>query len=80
MSNNATDAWVNIAIDVQDNICLYTVENSKLSKKDVKTEEKSGIGLQNVKRRLDLSYPKAYDLTVQDLDTKYSVALKLNLN
>ena len=79
VSNNATDAWVNISIEVQGNTCLYTVENSKLSKKDVKTEEKSGIGLQNVKRRLDLSYPQHYDLSVQDLDTRYSVTLKLNL-
>ena len=41
--------------------------------------EKSGIGLQNVKRRLDLSYPDNYELTIQDLPNRYVVELKMNL-
>ena len=41
--------------------------------------EKSGIGLQNVKRRLDLSYPDNYELNVEETENRYAVELKLNL-
>ncbi len=79
ISNNAKDAWINITLEVSGTACVYTVENSRLSQKDEKTKEKSGIGLQNVQRRLDLSYPNRYDLTVEDNAAHYLVHLNLNL-
>jgi LytS/YehU family sensor histidine kinase len=41
---------------------------------------KSGIGLQNVRRRLELTYPGKYELAVKDLPDRYYVQLKLVLN
>ena len=79
ISNNAKDAWINITLEVSGTACVYTVENSRLSQKDEKTKEKSGIGLQNVQRRLDLSYPNRYDLTVEDNAQHYLVHLDLDL-
>jgi two-component system, LytTR family, sensor histidine kinase AlgZ len=79
VSNNAKDAWVNITLDLSENKCIYTVENSKLSEKDEKTNEKSGIGLQNVQRRLELSYPNKHELKVEDNEKHYLVHLKLDL-
>ncbi len=43
-------------------------------------EENSGIGLQNVNRRLELSYPNQYDLKISDEKDKYVVQLKLQLD
>jgi LytS/YehU family sensor histidine kinase len=40
---------------------------------------KSGIGLQNVQRRLELSYPKEYNLEIEDLPDRYKVELKILL-
>jgi LytS/YehU family sensor histidine kinase len=80
VSNNAKDAWINITLEVSENACIYRVENSRLSQKDEKTKEKSGIGLQNVQRRLDLSYPNQYTLNVEDTDRHYLVHLNLNLS
>jgi LytS/YehU family sensor histidine kinase len=54
------------------------VENSKLPAASL--EEKSGIGLQNVKRRLELSYPEKHNLQIEDLADKFSVKLTLSLN
>jgi two-component system, LytTR family, sensor histidine kinase AlgZ len=56
------------------------VENSQLVGKDEKTQEKSGIGLQNVQRRLELSYPNQFDLEVQDNEKHYLVNLNLDLS
>jgi LytS/YehU family sensor histidine kinase len=40
-------------------------------------EEKSGIGLQNVVRRLELSYPGKHELEISDTKEQYSVQLKI---
>lgn len=41
---------------------------------------KPGIGLQNVRQRLELLYPNAYELHVEESDSKYFVHLYLILN
>ncbi len=38
-----------------------------------------GIGLKNVKKRLDLLYPQSYQLKIVDKDHKYSVQLQIDL-
>jgi LytS/YehU family sensor histidine kinase len=77
VGNNNSQAWVNISIKICKNTCIYTVENSKFISQ--KEGEKSGIGLQNVRRRLELSYPEHYTLVEEDRGNSYYVELKLNL-
>lgn len=77
VSSAQKDCWVRVVIDVKGNSCTYTVENSRITENN--TESKSGIGLANIKRRLELSYPDNYKLSVKVLPDKYSVQLTLNL-
>lgn len=77
VSNNNPKAWVDISIRLNGKECVYTVKNSKTESNGV--EEKSGIGLQNVKRRLELSYPGQYQLTMNDKPEVFSVELSLTL-
>ena len=78
VSNNNPKSWVNISVCLQGNACVYTVENSK-NAESKESIEKSGIGLRNVRRRLELSYPGAYTLETNDTPDRYSVKLNLNL-
>jgi sensor histidine kinase YesM len=39
----------------------------------------SGIGLENVKKRLELIYPDKYKLEIEDSDDKFIVRLLLDL-
>jgi two-component system, LytTR family, sensor histidine kinase AlgZ len=80
VSNNNPKAWVNIAIHLNETECLYEVENSKVQSVKIDGEEKSGLGLQNVKRRLELSYPEQYELTVNDRPDSYKVKLRITLS
>ncbi|MBX2872648.1 MAG: sensor histidine kinase [Saprospiraceae bacterium] len=79
VSNSSKGSWINVTLDVQQGICHYTVANSKIAESGKTVTESSGIGLQNVKRRLDLSYPDSYQLEVKEDENAYFVDLKLNL-
>ncbi|HTH55100.1 MAG TPA: histidine kinase [Cyclobacteriaceae bacterium] len=78
VSANNPDSWVKISIKVKGNECIYTVENSKL-KNLSESKEKSGIGLQNLKRRLELSYPQRHALKTDEQSDRYFVQLNLTL-
>ena len=77
VSNNSTNAYISINLAVQNKELVYTVENSKL---EINNHEKSGIGLQNVKRRLDLSYPQKSHLEVVDTEKYYKISLILDIS
>jgi two-component system, LytTR family, sensor histidine kinase AlgZ len=79
VTNNNKDAWVDISIDVKDKICMYEVKNSKIQRAAQDNGGKSGIGLKNVMRRLELSYPGQYEINVEDEPDRYAVKLKLLL-
>ena len=78
VSNNNPNAWVNISIELDGKECVYIVKNSKPTVKN-ETGEKSGIGLQNVQRRLALSYPEKYQLEIEDTPEVHKVQLNLML-
>lgn len=81
VSNNQPGAWVKIGIRICNKECLYTVSNSKIPQtKTPEKEDNAGIGLKNVNRRLELSYPNQYELKVTDEKDKYVVELKLKLD
>ncbi|WP_026463933.1 sensor histidine kinase [Adhaeribacter aquaticus] len=79
VSNNQAGCWVNISIDLKGKECCYTVENSKVTATNLVAGNKSGIGLQNVQRRLELSYPNQYTLKIEDLPDRFFVQLNLTL-
>ncbi len=78
VSANTSGSWVKINFRVKGNEIVYTVENSKLSS-SLNDKEKSGFGLQNLQRRLELSYPNRYLLKTEDLADRYFVQLNLSL-
>lgn len=80
VSNNHPGAWVNISIHLNGKECVYRVENSKIPFTKPEAEQKSGIGLQNVKRRLELSYPGRYKLKVEDEKDRYAMQLNIQLD
>lgn len=56
----------------------FTVQNSKDAEKT--TELHGGIGLNNVKRRLELLYPAKHELHITNTDSIYAVDLKLKID
>ena len=53
------------------------ITNSKAIKLAVK--KSSGVGLQNIEKRLEMLYPENYKIEVKDHDVEYEVRLTLNI-
>lgn len=79
VSNGKKGSWIDVSIHVENDTCTYQVKNSKIQNTDKTVPEKSGIGLQNVKRRLDLSYPNDYELELDETEDTYSIQLRLKV-
>ena len=71
------DIKVNIDFAVRDKFLYFSVENPLDGHTD--SGPKHGIGIENVKRRLDLLYGKKYSLETSTADGMFKVFLKLPL-
>ncbi|WP_082921589.1 sensor histidine kinase [Lewinella sp. 4G2] len=79
---NIKDGFVHATLDVQDQDVTFTLVNSKGSVMPTQlhgNRPSGGIGLVNVRRRLQLLYPDAYDLSVTETPATYTVTLQLEL-
>jgi LytS/YehU family sensor histidine kinase len=70
---------VNIEISIMTEVLTLKAVNSIPKKKDKEEDENKGIGLSNVKRRLDLIYPDKHELKFKSDDKFFEVLLKIYL-
>lgn len=80
VSEEIDDAWVIINLDLEGSEMTLKVDNSKSNLKSEDDKDyRAGIGLTNVKRRLELLYGSNHDLQTIETDDSYVIILKLNL-
>jgi|GEM_PF-37761 len=75
-SEELQQSWVKLTIDAQPHVLIIKVENNKAS--DNGHTRKEGIGIQNVKRRLDLLYPGRHELKIMSGEETFLVILTIN--
>jgi hypothetical protein len=72
---------ITITLDVKDNTLSFDVYNSKHIKVESDPErDKSGIGLNNVRQRLQLMYPRKHDLVIRETAKDFFVHLTIQLS
>jgi two-component system LytT family sensor kinase len=74
-SEELLEAWVKVTIDSHPDHVVIKVENSKASNPN--NHESQGIGIQNVKRRLDLLYPERHSLKIINGEETFLVVLSI---
>lgn len=80
LGNNISPGFVNISLIVDGNDLEVVIKNSKPQSMPKPLHPRSGgIGLVNVKRRLNILYPKKYSLDIEDAPNTYTVDLKISL-
>ncbi|PPL04326.1 sensor histidine kinase [Parapedobacter indicus] len=72
------EAWINIDLDVDAYQLKLKVSNSKPSQPIERDAACGNIGLQNLKKRLELMYPETHRLTIYDEEDMYLAILQIN--
>ena len=70
------DPWISLNVAVDDTSLIMILSNSKPDA-DIRAGFKSGIGLNNVRKRLELLYPEAHRLLITSGDDSYQVEIEL---
>ncbi|HQS52328.1 MAG TPA: histidine kinase, partial [Daejeonella sp.] len=72
------DAWINIDLKLKSNILKLKISNSKPETiSDNSEKNKGNIGLANLKKRLEILYPNAYDLKLFDEQDMFLAVLEI---
>lgn len=83
LNSAISNGFVNIRLDVEDTAVNFHIENSKgsiIPRSPEATKGRSGgIGLVNVRRRLDLLYPDRHKLEISETPNSFAVDLRLEL-
>jgi len=79
VSKSTGIALVKIKIELLDNNLMFNIENTKNQQHKKEENYSKGIGLSNVKKRLNLMYPEKYILSINDETETFSVNLTLQL-
>ena len=75
VSQDIKKSWLSLKIEVIDDEIFFEIENPK-NLNNNKLEVNGGIGLENLRKRLDLIYHNRYTLTIDDKNT-FKVILKI---
>lgn len=76
----AHEGWIKIELFINEGILTFLISNNIKSKSSESNKnEVGGIGIVNVKKRLNLLYPNKHKLLVENNNYVYKVALELNI-
>jgi LytS/YehU family sensor histidine kinase len=71
------DSYINFKITYDDHFVYSTIQNSN---HHVKSDSASGIGLDNVKKRLNLIYGKKYKIKITEKPEEFRVELQIPIS
>ncbi|HEX5553831.1 MAG TPA: histidine kinase [Chitinophagaceae bacterium] len=73
-------SWISISLYVQNEVLYFEVHNSiHAQSKEATGKNDTGIGLENVRERLNLLYPGKHHLAISEDEGGYGICLTLNL-
>ncbi|CAG5069989.1 hypothetical protein DYBT9623_02729 [Dyadobacter sp. CECT 9623] len=80
-SEQIGQAWINIDLRIKNNILKFKISNSK-PEDTIKEDKKHhvSIGLANVRKRMDILYPSAYQLRILEEEDVFAVILEIELD
>jgi two-component system, LytTR family, sensor kinase len=73
------ETFIKIQLSVQNSTLQFEVKNSISKNSNELETQYGGVGLENVKKRLELLYPNQYQLVIEEEEKQYYVSLKLNI-
>jgi sensor histidine kinase YesM len=81
LSKDRSKGFVRVQLSIEDGVLKFGLSNSKPADGGVSNNDgyKGGIGLKNVRKRLQLLYPQRHQLDVFDTEDQFNIRLELKL-
>jgi sensor histidine kinase YesM len=76
---DSENTFIRSTIKTEKDKLIFIIENNKGYVDEIENGKHRGLGLENVKRQLELLYPGKHLLSIQDKQDKFYVRLELNL-
>lgn len=76
---NSPQAFVKINVSIENTQLRCVIENSRSQKQHFQERNRKGKGLENLKQRLQLLYPKRSKMEINSTEDTYSTALNITL-
>jgi two-component system, LytTR family, sensor kinase len=80
VANSAGKSWIRIDISRQEDSLSVKIENSREEERSKAISYSGGLGLANVKKRLNLIYPGLHEIRIIDESTSHLVVLKIKIS
>ncbi len=80
VSQEVENCWIHIDITLKKNKLTFKIENSFNEAPIAPSQFGSGLGLVNLRKRLEIFYPDGYELKTMQDESSYLVTIKLDLN
>lgn len=77
--NETEKAVIQLNLESKKQQIIFSIENTKPQNESAQISDKSKIGLENVRKQLNLLYPKKHQLEIEETQTKYTVKLYLTI-
>jgi two-component sensor histidine kinase len=74
------ESFIYVSISINDDTLSFLCRNSKREESEEEKKKPGGVGLRNIRERLDIIYGSSYKLNVSDGDKEYLVELEIPLN
>ena len=79
LKGGAKNTFVKIKLEVSGKVLNFEIENSKGKASELKNSKYKGIGVENVRKRLELIYPEQHKLKIRDNEQTFKVLLQVQL-
>ena len=77
-SKKKDKVWIRIRVASTLQVLKFEVENNRYLEPSKNSSETGGLGLENVKKRLDILYPDQHKLLIKSDDSTFSVSLNIH--
>ena len=72
-------SFIDISMTIEKDLLKFRCANSLVKTREANGSDHSGIGLDNVTKRLNLLFPGKHDIKINKSDTEFEVLLRINL-
>lgn len=76
-SKKTNDVWIKIRVRTSEEEIQFDVENNRTPSSAGEFNSDGGVGLENVKKRLEILYPLQHRLVIHENETTFSIGLNI---